>query len=203
MDQYNRRAGEIDRRSTTRPTHSSSPRCTTCPSAKDSAGSTTASSAKSSADGAWPGSRSIRAAPRSRCSATIRCRSSMSSDAAHWSTPTTTGARRSRASQFDPGVDRFLKAGEPVSRPAERVRQRHALQPQGARILGAERKRQPGEDVPPHRAFSHGLRAEGFNIFNRTVFSSGNTNLNSASFGVVNNQVNDPRQLQMGLKVYW
>ena len=47
------------------------------------------------------------------------------------------------------------------------------------------------------------FRWEIFNLFNRTVFGTGNTNLNNNSFGVVTSQVNDPRQMQVGLKLYW
>jgi trimeric autotransporter adhesin len=47
------------------------------------------------------------------------------------------------------------------------------------------------------------LRGEGFNIFNRTIFGTGSTNLNAGTFGLVTNQVNTPRQMQVGLKLYW
>ena len=47
------------------------------------------------------------------------------------------------------------------------------------------------------------LRGEAFNIFNRTIFGTGSTNLNAGTFGQVQNQANDPRQMQVGLKVYW
>jgi len=47
------------------------------------------------------------------------------------------------------------------------------------------------------------LRGEAFNIFNRTIFGTGSTNLNAGNFGIVTNQANDPRQMQVGLKVYW
>jgi hypothetical protein len=47
------------------------------------------------------------------------------------------------------------------------------------------------------------FRAEAFNLFNRTVFSAPNTNLNSTSFGVVSGQANTPRQMQLALKLYW
>jgi hypothetical protein len=47
------------------------------------------------------------------------------------------------------------------------------------------------------------LRWEMFNLFNRTVFGTGGTNLNSNNFGLVRNQVNDPRQMQVALKLYW
>ena len=47
------------------------------------------------------------------------------------------------------------------------------------------------------------LRWEAFNLFNRTVFSTGGTNLDSNTFGVVSSQDNDPRRMQAGLKLYW
>ena len=47
------------------------------------------------------------------------------------------------------------------------------------------------------------LRGEAFNLLNRTVFDTGNTNLNSGIFGQVTSQVNTPRQMQVALKIYW
>ena len=47
------------------------------------------------------------------------------------------------------------------------------------------------------------FRIEAFNLFNRTVFDTGSTNLDSATFGLVTSQVNNPRQMQVALKIYW
>jgi hypothetical protein len=47
------------------------------------------------------------------------------------------------------------------------------------------------------------FRVEAFNLFNRVQFGTGSTNLNSNNFGVVTNQQNDPRRMQLGLKLYW
>jgi Carboxypeptidase regulatory-like domain len=50
------------------------------------------------------------------------------------------------------------------------------------------------------------FRAEAFNLFNRVVFAAPTgsaANLNSISFGAVTSQANTPRQLQLGLKLYW
>ncbi|HZO54102.1 MAG TPA: hypothetical protein VFB63_15415, partial [Bryobacteraceae bacterium] len=47
------------------------------------------------------------------------------------------------------------------------------------------------------------LRGEAFNLFNRTIFGTGSTNLNANNIGVVTTQANNPRQMQVGLKVYW
>ena len=47
------------------------------------------------------------------------------------------------------------------------------------------------------------LRGEAFNLFNRTIFGTGSTNLNAGTFGIVQDQANAPRQMQVGLKFYW
>jgi len=47
------------------------------------------------------------------------------------------------------------------------------------------------------------FRAEAFNVFNRVVFGGPQTNLNSATFGVISSQANSPRQMQGGIKLYW
>jgi hypothetical protein len=51
--------------------------------------------------------------------------------------------------------------------------------------------------------FSADLRWEAFNLFNRVRFNAGSFNLDSANFGVVTSQANDPRRMQLGLKLYW
>jgi hypothetical protein len=106
--------------------------------------------------------------------------------------------------QFDPNVDRFLK---PVS----------AFPAQPAAAFGNATRYNPkvrafwgqSENVSIARTFRItesirvDLRGEAFNIFNRTIFGTGNLNLNNAAFAQVTNQTNDPRQMQMGLKLYW
>jgi hypothetical protein len=57
------------------------------------------------------------------------------------------------------------------------------------------------------------VRAEAFNVFNRVVFGPttstllGNnpafTNFNNTNFGLITSQSNSPRQMQLGLKLYW
>jgi len=45
------------------------------------------------------------------------------------------------------------------------------------------------------------LRAEFFNVLNRTQFGRPNTNFNSNSFGRISQQVNSPRDVEIGLKL--
>jgi hypothetical protein len=47
------------------------------------------------------------------------------------------------------------------------------------------------------------LRGEVFNLFNRSRFDTGPRNLDSLTFGRVTSTVNEPRRLQLGLKLYW
>ena len=104
---------------------------------------------------------------------------------------------------FDPGRDRFLKdrsafPAQPndfgnVTRYNPKVRAFPNL----------------NENISIAKTFRVGelvridLRGEAFNLFNRTVFGTGSTSLDSATLGLVTNQVNTPRQMQAGLKVYW
>ncbi len=56
---------------------------------------------------------------------------------------------------------------------------------------------------PVKASFRAGFRWEMLHMFNRTVFHARNMNPNSAAFGVVNGQVNNPLQMQVARKVYW
>jgi hypothetical protein len=50
------------------------------------------------------------------------------------------------------------------------------------------------------------FRAEAFNVFNRTRFGTGSTQLQSQTFGVLTgsgSQINTPRNLQLALKLYF
>jgi hypothetical protein len=47
------------------------------------------------------------------------------------------------------------------------------------------------------------VRMEAFNLLNRVVWSSPNTNFNNNNFGRITSQANSPRQMQFGLKLYW
>ncbi len=106
--------------------------------------------------------------------------------------------------RFDPNVDRFLKpAGQFPAQPAAAFGNATRYNPKVRGFWGLN------ENVSLAKTFRVGeslrvdLRAEAFNIFNRTIFGTGSTNLNAGTFGQVTSQLNDPRQMQMGLKIYW
>jgi carboxypeptidase family protein len=52
-------------------------------------------------------------------------------------------------------------------------------------------------------AFSFDVRVEAFNLFNRVVWGAPVTNFSSNTFGQISSQANTPRQMQIGLKLYW
>jgi hypothetical protein len=106
--------------------------------------------------------------------------------------------------KFDPNVDRFLKpASEFPAQPAHLFGNVTRFNPKVRSFWG------PSENVSLAKTFRVtesirvDLRGEAFNVFNRAVFGTGSTNLNSGTFGIVTDQTNDPRQMQLGLKVYW
>ena len=53
------------------------------------------------------------------------------------------------------------------------------------------------------RGVSFDVRVEAFNLFNRVVWGAPNTNFSSNAFGQISSQANTPRQMQIGLKLYW
>ncbi len=61
------------------------------------------------------------------------------------------------------------------------------------------------KDIPLH--FREGaklqIRAESFNVFNHPQFGGIQTTFNESSFGDVDSQVNSPRQVQLGLQLYF
>ena len=47
------------------------------------------------------------------------------------------------------------------------------------------------------------VRIEAFNLFNRVIWGAPNTDFSSPNFGLINSLGNSPRQMQIGLKLYW
>ncbi|MCI0337363.1 MAG: carboxypeptidase regulatory-like domain-containing protein [Acidobacteria bacterium] len=120
--------------------------------------------------------------------------------------PTITGYDNWRApiagDKFDPARDRFLDRSVFPTQP-DAFGNATRFNPKVRAFPGLT------ENISIAKSFSLGedrrldFRWEVFNPFNRTVFGTGSTNLNGNTFGIVTNQVNDPRQMQVGLKIYW
>jgi hypothetical protein len=108
-----------------------------------------------------------------------------------------------RGDKFDPAVDRFLDISAFPAQPAHEFGNATRFNPKVRAFPNLNEDISLGKTIPLGESRRIDFRAEAFNIFNRTVFGTGNTNLNSNVFGVVTNQVNNPRQMQLALKIYW
>lgn len=107
-----------------------------------------------------------------------------------------------KGDQFDPAVDRFLNISAfptqtPVMGNATRFNPKIRAFPRLNEDFSL------GKTIPLGESSRIDFRAEAFNVFNRVVFANGNTNLNSNVFGLVTSTANEPRRLQLALKIYW
>jgi hypothetical protein len=104
---------------------------------------------------------------------------------------------------FDPAVDRRLdRAAFPAQQPinfgnATRFNPKVRAFPNYNENISLAKTINIGEKLRLD------FRAESFNLFNRVIFGNGNTNIDSNVFGVVNDQANQARQMQLALKLYF
>ena len=104
---------------------------------------------------------------------------------------------------FDPAVDRFLDASVFPSQNQRRLGNSTRLNPKLREFANLN------ENISVARNFrligdrlNAEFRGEAFNVFNRTRYGVGGTNVNDpANFGKVTGVLNDPRRLQLGLKL--
>jgi hypothetical protein len=105
---------------------------------------------------------------------------------------------------FDPGKDLFLKpANQFPAQPQHLYGNSTRFNPKARGFWGKNENISLAKSFRVTEKLRIDLRGEAFNLLNRTVFSAGNTNLNSSTFGQVISQDNTPRQMQLGLKIYW
>jgi hypothetical protein len=105
---------------------------------------------------------------------------------------------------FDPAKDRFLK---PVSffpaQPGAGFGNATRYNPKVRSFWGLSENLSLSKTFNVTETLKLDFRGEAFNLFNRVIFGTGSTNLNAINFGQVTSQVNDPRSLQVALKIYW
>ncbi|MCC6585653.1 MAG: TonB-dependent receptor [Bryobacterales bacterium] len=107
-------------------------------------------------------------------------------------------------SKFDPNVDRFLKpASQFPAQPAYLMGNATRYNPKVRSPWGLSENVSLAKTFQITESMRIDLRGEAFNLLNRTIFGTGSTNLNAGTFGIVQDQANTPRQMQVGLKVYW
>jgi hypothetical protein len=106
--------------------------------------------------------------------------------------------------EFDPNRDRFLKpANQFPAQAAHLYGNVTRYNPKIRSFWGQSENISLAKTFRVTEALRIDLRGEAFNIFNRVIHGTGSTNLNAGNFGIVTNQANDPRQMQVGLKIYW
>ncbi len=105
--------------------------------------------------------------------------------------------------KFDPNVDRFLKPANQFPAQPANFGNATRYNPKVRAFWDQAENISVAKTFNITEGFRIDLRGEAFNLFNRTIFGTGSTNLNAGNFGIVTNQVNDPRQMQVALKIYW
>jgi hypothetical protein len=103
---------------------------------------------------------------------------------------------------FDPTVDKYLNRAAFVQ-PVGELGKASRVNPDVRRPWNLNENVSLGKSVRASTSMRVEIRVEAFNIFNRVVWDAPNTDFSSNSFGVVSRQFNTPRQMQLGLKVYW
>ena len=105
--------------------------------------------------------------------------------------------------KFDPNVDRFLQPASFFGTQPADFGNATRHNPKLRSFWGQSENVSVARTFKVTESFRIDVRGEAFNLFNRTIFGTGSTNLNAGNFGIVIGQANDPRQMQVGLKLYW
>jgi hypothetical protein len=105
--------------------------------------------------------------------------------------------------KFDPNVDRFIKPASFFGTQPQEFGNATRHNPKLRSFWGMSENVSLAKTFTITESVRIDLRGEAFNLFNRTIFGTGSTNLNANNIGVVTNQANNPRQMQVGLKLYW
>lgn len=142
-----------------------------------------------------------------------------------WASPTSTvfasravpqvrtyeGWRGNWSGDFDPGANSFFQTGNVAGgffqQPAGLLIGNATRFNPSARILpNLNENISLGKTFALNERFRIDLRGEAFNVFNRVVFGTGSTNINDPNFGNVRaarDVRNEPRRMQVGLKLYF
>ncbi|MBI4877622.1 MAG: TonB-dependent receptor [Acidobacteria bacterium] len=106
--------------------------------------------------------------------------------------------------KFDPNRDRFLKpASQFPAQPAYDFGNATRYNPKVRAFWNRNENISLAKTFRITESVRLDLRGEAFNLLNRAIFGTGSTSLNAGNFGLVTNQSNDPRQMQVALKLYW
>jgi Carboxypeptidase regulatory-like domain len=104
---------------------------------------------------------------------------------------------------FDPTVDKFLDRAAFVQ-PVGQLGNAPRTNPDVRRFWNLTENVSLAKSIKASQKVEMDIRIEAFNIFNRVIWGAPGTDFsNTTTFGVISSQANSPRQMQIGLKLYW
>jgi len=105
--------------------------------------------------------------------------------------------------EFDPLVDRYLNRGA-FSAPFASLGNAPRINGDVRRPWNLNENISVAKTITMTSQLRMDVRLEAFNLFNRTIWGAPvSTDFNNNNFGLINTTANSPRQMQLGLKVYW
>jgi hypothetical protein len=105
-------------------------------------------------------------------------------------------------SEFNPSVDRYLNRAAFVQ-PVGALGNAPRINPDVRRPWNLNENVSLAKSIKASQSLDMDIRVEAFNVFNRVVWGAPNMDFSSNNFGLVTTQNNLPRQMQLGLKLYW
>jgi carboxypeptidase family protein len=104
--------------------------------------------------------------------------------------------------EFNPTVDRYLNRAAFVQ-PVGELGNAPRINPDVRRPWNLTENLSVAKSIKASKSLDMDIRVEAFNVFNRVVWGRPNTDFSSNNFGLITTQANSPRQMQLGLKLYW
>jgi hypothetical protein len=104
---------------------------------------------------------------------------------------------------FDPATDRYLKPATQFPVQPNGFGNATRYNPKMRNFWNMNENISLSKTFPITESVRLDFRGEAFNLFNRVVFNKNNNNLNSLNLGQVTGVQNEPRTMQVALKIYW
>ena len=102
------------------------------------------------------------------------------------------------------GADRFFQSGSSFGpQPTDRAGNVTRHNPKARQPWNINENFSLAKSFPITESMRLDLRWEMFNVFNHFRANPGSTNVQDPNFGLVNSQLNEPRRMQLGLKLYF
>jgi hypothetical protein len=104
--------------------------------------------------------------------------------------------------KFNPLVDRFLNRAA-FTQPVGQLGNAPRVNGDVRRFWNLTENMSIAKSIKATGKVDMDIRIEAFNLFNRVIWGAPNQDFSSNNFGLINTVANFPRQMQIGLKLYW